>query len=37
MTVPPREHELILGIAGVGILIALLSPFTFEIALPLTE
>ncbi|WP_435074539.1 hypothetical protein [Halorubrum sp. HHNYT27] len=37
MSVPAWEHRLFLALAGVGILIAFLSPFVFGIALPLTE
>jgi hypothetical protein len=37
LAVPPWEHRLFLAITGVGILVALLSPFVFGIALPLTE
>jgi len=37
MSVPTWEHRLFLGVAGVGILVAFLSPFVFGIALPLTE
>jgi len=37
MPVPAWEHRLLVTTALVGILVALLSPFVFGIALPLTE
>lgn len=37
ISVPAWEHTLLLAIAGIGVLVALLSPFVFGIVLPLTE
>jgi hydrogenase/urease accessory protein HupE len=37
LPVPGWENALLLGFEGLGILIALLSPFIFGIVLPLTE
>lgn len=37
MSIPPWEHTLFLTMAGVGIVIGLLSPFVFGILLGLTE
>ena len=37
MPVPGWEHTMLMYAAGIGVLIALLSPFIFGIILPLTE